>query len=66
MEEKARHLVPELQKLLEMREALVALKGPLSSVPKFRRKLQKIVRDDTARESLLGELGIGDKEGGDE
>ena len=29
--------VPELNKLLELREALVALKGPLGNIPAFRR-----------------------------
>lgn len=50
--------VPEMRKLLEMREALVALKGPLSSVPGFRRKLQESVRDPAARERLLSEIGL--------
>lgn len=53
--------VPELSKLLELREALKALKGPLSNVPEFRRKLQAAVSDDAARASLLKELGIEDK-----
>lgn len=49
---------PELKKLLELREALTALKGPLSNVPEFRKKLQELVKDDAAREQLLKELGI--------
>jgi len=49
---------PELKKLLELREALTALKGPLSNVPEFRKKLQELVKDEAAREQLLKELGI--------
>lgn len=55
--------VPELKKLLELREALVALKGPLSNVPKFRNKLQALVGDGETRAKLLAELGLNqDKE----
>ena len=50
--------VPELQKLMELREALKALKSPLSNVPEFRKKVQNLVKDDGAREKLLKELGI--------
>lgn len=50
--------VPELQKLMELREALKALKSPLSNVPEFRKKVQSLVKDDGARERLLKELGI--------
>jgi len=48
--------VPELKKLLELREALVALKGPLGNLPAFRRHLQQLLDDDEAREKLLQEL----------
>ncbi len=50
--------VPELQKLMELRDALKALKSPLSNVPDFRKKVQSLVQDDGARERLLKELGI--------
>ncbi len=53
--------VPELNKLLELREALTALKGPLGNVPAFRKRLQSIVSDETARAALLKELGVGDE-----
>lgn len=49
---------PELKKLLELREALTALKGPLSNVPNFRKKVQELVKDEAAREQLLKELGV--------
>jgi type VI secretion system protein ImpB len=52
---------PELNKLLELREALQALKGPMSNRPEFRKKIQQIVQDDAAKEKLLKELNL-DKE----
>ena len=50
--------VPELNKLLELRQALTALKSPLSNVPDFRKKVQELVKDESAREKLLKELGV--------
>jgi type VI secretion system protein ImpB len=50
--------VPELNKLVELREALKALKGPLGNVPEFRKKIQDIVKDEGARARVLKELGI--------
>lgn len=52
--------VPELSKMLELREALTALKGPLGNVPAFRKLIQSALGDDEAREKLLKELGIED------
>ena len=48
--------VPELNKLLSLREALVALKGPLGNVPSFRKKLQDLLGDEGSRSTLAGEL----------
>ncbi|AZQ11525.1 type VI secretion system contractile sheath small subunit [Shewanella khirikhana] len=48
--------VPELQKLIELREALVALKGPLGNIPAFRTKLQNLIASEDSREALLSEL----------
>ncbi len=53
--------VPEMARLLELREALKALKGPLANVPDFRRKVQEIIGSDSARKALLEELGLEDK-----
>lgn len=50
--------VPELKKLVELREALVALKGPLGNIPAFRNKLQELLANDEARAKLLDELDI--------
>ena len=51
--------VPELNRLLQLRNALMALKGPLGNVPGFRKKITEIMSDDAAREKLLKELGVG-------
>jgi type VI secretion system protein ImpB len=51
--------VPELRKLLELRSALSALKGPLGNIPAFRKKIQGLLGDNEARQKLMGELGIG-------
>jgi type VI secretion system protein ImpB len=48
--------VPELKKLIELREALVALKGPLGNMPAFRRRLQTLLSDEQTRHELLKEL----------
>ena len=53
--------VPELKKLLELRAALTALKGPLGNIPAFRKKIQALLGDDSARKKLMDELGLGDK-----
>ncbi len=49
--------VPELKKLIELREALVALKGPLGNLPAFRKRLQQLLTDEASRHQLLQELG---------
>ncbi|MCA9574646.1 MAG: type VI secretion system contractile sheath small subunit [Myxococcales bacterium] len=53
--------VPELRQLLQLREALTALKGPLGNVPTFRKKIQTMLGDDDARAKLMAELGLGDE-----
>ncbi|MDR2605546.1 MAG: type VI secretion system contractile sheath small subunit [Desulfovibrio sp.] len=50
--------VPELAQLLKLRESLKALKGPLSNIPDFRKKVQEVVKDDAARSQLLSALGL--------
>lgn len=51
--------VPELRKLLELRQALTALKGPLGNIPAFRKALQATLASEKAREKLLAEI-VGD------
>ena len=48
--------VPELKKLMELREALSALKGPLGNVPSFRKKIQSLIDDEKTRAAILEEL----------
>lgn len=50
--------VPELRRLLELRSALTALKGPLGNIPSFRKKIQGILGDEGARDRLMKELGL--------
>ncbi len=50
--------IPELKKLVNLRDALRALKGPLGNVPDFRKKIQELVQDEGTRARLLKELGI--------
>lgn len=57
--------VPELQKLLELRGALQALKSPLGNLPQFRKKLQSLLDSEADVERLLKELGAA-AEGGSE
>ena len=53
--------VPQLNSLLELRDALTALKGPLGNLPEFRKKVQSLVSDPAAREKLLKEIGGGEE-----
>lgn len=48
--------VPELNKLLELREALVAVKGPMGNVPAFRKQVQALLGDEASRSKLAKEI----------
>jgi type VI secretion system protein ImpB len=50
--------VPEVKKLIELREALVALKGPLGNIPAFRSRLQELLSSEESREKLISELKL--------
>lgn len=58
--------VPELRKLMELRSALNALKGPLGNIAGFRKKIQSLLGDDASREKLMKELGLGESKGSGE
>lgn len=55
--------VPELNQLLETREALNALKAPLANKRDFAKKIQEIVTDEATRQKLMQAL-MGGGEGG--
>lgn len=56
--------VPELKGLVDLRDALTMLKGPLGNMPTFRKQLQALMDDPEAQKRILDELkGLG---GGDE
>ncbi|MBH3428123.1 type VI secretion system contractile sheath small subunit [Pseudomonas alkylphenolica] len=50
--------VPELKKLMALRNALVALKGPLGNAPAFRKAIENVLGDPEARERVLSELSL--------
>lgn len=50
--------VPEMRKLMELRDALMALKGPLGNAPAFRKAIESVLEDDDSRSRVLGELGL--------
>jgi type VI secretion system protein ImpB len=50
--------VPELKRLMELRNALLSLGGPLTNIPEFRKKVSELVKDEATRKQLLKELGI--------
>jgi type VI secretion system protein ImpB len=52
--------VPELKSLMDVRDALKALKGPLANIPDFRKKIQEIIKNDDARAQLLASLELDD------
>lgn len=51
-------VVPELRKLLELREALTAVKGPLGNIPAFRTRIAELLESEESRAQLLAELNI--------
>lgn len=50
--------VPEMRKLMELRDALMALKGPLGNAPAFRKAIESVLEDDDSRSRVLDELGL--------
>jgi type VI secretion system protein ImpB len=58
--------VPEMRKLLELRNALTALKGPLGNSAAFRKKIQGLISDPEGRQRLMKELGLKTESGPEE
>jgi type VI secretion system protein ImpB len=50
--------VPELEKLLKLREQLKTLKGPLANIPEFRKKVQELIKDDAILAQMLEDLNL--------
>lgn len=50
--------IEPLQRLLAVREALRALKGPMGNMPAFRKKIQTLLRDAKSRQQLAEELAL--------
>jgi type VI secretion system protein ImpB len=50
--------IPEMRKLLELREALVSLKGPLGNIPSFRKAIEEVLNDTRQRDQVMKELGL--------
>ncbi|MCP3926256.1 MAG: type VI secretion system contractile sheath small subunit [Desulfobacterales bacterium] len=50
--------VPELKKIIEIRQALMAVKSPLGNIPALRKTIQNVIKDDDSRSKLLKELGL--------
>jgi len=50
--------VPELASLVDLRDALTVLKGPLGNVPAFRKRLEAVLNDPEAQKRLMQELNL--------
>ncbi|MDL2274715.1 type VI secretion system contractile sheath small subunit [Desulfosarcina sp. OttesenSCG-928-G10] len=48
--------IPETNKLMRIREALMALRGPMGNMPAFRNALQDALKDPRQREAIQKEL----------
>lgn len=54
--------VPQMRKLLQLRDALVSLKGPMGNIPAFRKAIEEVLADDRQREMIMKELGMTEAE----
>ncbi len=50
--------VDELKTLMQLRESLMALKGPLGNVPAFKKAIESAVNDKEERDKLLAEMNL--------
>lgn len=48
--------VPELNKLMKLREALTALKGPMGNIPDFRKAVLSALSNEETKQKLLLEI----------
>ncbi|EIP2955784.1 type VI secretion system contractile sheath small subunit [Campylobacter jejuni] len=48
--------IPELNKLLQLREVLMALKGPMGNIPDFRKAVLEALKNEKTKEKLLLEI----------
>lgn len=48
--------IPELNKLMRLREALMALKGPMGNIPNFRKAVLEALKNEKTKEQLLLEI----------
>ncbi len=48
--------VPEIKSLVDLRDALTALKGPLGNMPDFRRALNDLIGDEEMQRKIAEEL----------
>jgi len=51
-------LIPEMNRVYELRESLLALKGPLGNSPQMRRAIMGMIKDKDQRGKLLKEIGL--------
>lgn len=50
--------IPELRRVYELRESLLALKGPLGNNPQMRRAIMAMIKDKDQRGRLIQEIGL--------
>ena len=50
--------IPEINQLLELRKALVSLKGPMGNIPDFRKAVLDALKDKKTKQELLLEIFI--------
>lgn len=51
-------LIPEMRTVYELRESLLALKGPLGNSPQMRRAIMSMIKDKDQRGKLIKEIGL--------
>lgn len=58
--------VPEIKSLVDLRDALTALKGPLGNMPDFRRALNDLISDEELQKTITAELNAENAEKADD